>query len=54
MKKKKFSFFIFSSKLSPLMSEKWHQFFLDREAENFLEESFKTSNAICLQAGKLI
>uniref|UniRef100_A0A0M3IPS4 Methyltransferase-like protein 9 n=1 Tax=Ascaris lumbricoides TaxID=6252 RepID=A0A0M3IPS4_ASCLU len=37
------------SKLSPLMSEKWHQFFLDREAENFLEESFKTSNSICLQ-----
>ncbi|KHN84558.1 hypothetical protein Tcan_16819 [Toxocara canis] len=37
--------------LSPLLNEKWHQFFLDREAEEFLENSLKTSNAICLQAG---
>uniref|UniRef100_A0A914ZNV8 DREV methyltransferase n=1 Tax=Parascaris univalens TaxID=6257 RepID=A0A914ZNV8_PARUN len=35
--------------VSRSMNEKWHQFFLDREAESFLEKSFKTSNAICLQ-----
>ncbi|VDK47118.1 unnamed protein product [Anisakis simplex] len=34
---------------SPQMNEKWHQFYMDRETEQFLEDSFDTSNAICLQ-----